>query len=68
MEAIQALKRARSTVVVISHKTTMLAGVDKLLVMNMGRLTLFGGRDEVLGKLMGAPRISAVANNVTAVR
>ena len=39
MEAIQALKRARSTVVVISHKTSMLAGVDKLLVMQMGRLS-----------------------------
>ncbi len=38
MEAIQALKRARCTVVVISHKTSMLAGVDKLLVMNMGRV------------------------------
>src|SRR4249919_3530391 len=68
MDAIQALKRARSTVVVISHKTTMLAGVDKLLVMNLGRLTLFGGRDEVLGKLMGGPKIAAVASGATAVR
>lgn len=68
MEAIQALKRVRSTVVLISHKTSMLAGVDKLLVLNMGRVSMFGGRDEVLGKLMGAPRISAVANNASAVR
>lgn len=68
MEAIQALKRARSTVIVISHKTSMLAGVDKLLVLSAGRVSMFGGRDEVLGKLMGAPRISAVATNATAVR
>ena len=31
MEAIQALKRARSTVIVISHKTEMLAAADKVL-------------------------------------
>jgi ATP-binding cassette, subfamily C, bacterial len=69
MEAIQALKRARCTVVVISHKTSMLAGVDKLLVLSMGRVSMFGGRDEVFSKLMGgAPRITAVANNAPAVR
>jgi ABC-type protease/lipase transport system fused ATPase/permease subunit len=69
MEAIQALKRARCTVVVISHKTSMLAGVDKLLVLSMGRVSMFGGRDQVFSKLMGgAPRITAVANNAPAVR
>jgi len=69
MEAIQALKRARCTVVVISHKTSMLAGVDKLLVLTMGRVSMFGGRDEVLSRLMGGtPRISAVANNAVAAR
>jgi ABC-type protease/lipase transport system fused ATPase/permease subunit len=55
--------------VVISHKTSMLAGVDKLLVLSMGRVSMFGGRDEVFSKLMGgAPRITAVANNAPAVR
>jgi ABC-type protease/lipase transport system fused ATPase/permease subunit len=70
MEAMLALKRSGSTVIVISHKTSMLGGVDKLLVMSMGRVSMFGGRDEVLAKLMGsAPRISAVANaNATATR
>ena len=53
MEAIQALKRARSTVVVITHKTAMLAAVDKLLVLAAGRVSAFGGRLEVLSRLMG---------------
>ena len=68
MEAIQALKRARSTVVVISHKTAMLAAVDKLLVLAAGRVSAFGGRVEVLSRLMGGPKIAAVASGATAVR
>jgi ATP-binding cassette, subfamily C, bacterial len=68
MEAIEALKRARSTVVVISHKTAMLAVVDKLLVLSAGRVSAFGGRVEVLSRLMGGPKIAAVANGATAVR
>ena len=68
MEAIQALKRARSTVVVISHKTAMLAAVDKLLVLAAGRVSAFGGRVEVLSRLMGGPKIAAVASGATVVR
>jgi ABC-type protease/lipase transport system fused ATPase/permease subunit len=68
MEAIQALKRARSTVVVISHKTAMLAAVDKLLVLAAGRVSMFGGRVEVLSRLMGGPKIAAVASGATTVR
>ena len=68
IEAIQALKRARSTVVVISHKTAMLAAVDKVLVLEAGRVSAFGGRVEVLSRLMGGPKIAAVASGATAVR
>jgi ABC-type protease/lipase transport system fused ATPase/permease subunit len=68
MEAIQALKRARSTVVVISHKTAMLAAVDKVLVLAAGRVSAFGGRVEVLSRLMGGPKIAAVASGATIVR
>jgi ABC-type glutathione transport system ATPase component len=68
MEAIEALKRARSTVVVISHKTAMLAVVDKLLVLEAGRVSAFGGRNEVVSRLMGGPKIAAVASGATAVR
>jgi ABC-type protease/lipase transport system fused ATPase/permease subunit len=54
MDAIQALKRAGCTVAVISHKTSMLAAVDKLLVLTAGRISMLGARDEVLAKLMNA--------------
>jgi ABC-type protease/lipase transport system fused ATPase/permease subunit len=68
MEAIQALKRARSTIVIISHKTAMLAAVDKVLVLEAGRVVAFGGRVEVLSRLMGGPKIAAVASGATTVR
>ena len=68
MEAIQALKRVRSTVAVISHKTAMLAAVDKLLVLAGGQVSAFGGRLEVLSRLMGGPKIAAVASGAAAVR
>jgi ABC-type protease/lipase transport system fused ATPase/permease subunit len=68
MEAIQALKRARSTVVVITHKTAMLAAVDKLLVLESGRVSAFGGRVEVLSRLMGGPKIAAVNGGATPIR
>ena len=68
MEAIQELKRARSTVVVITHKTAMLAAVDKLLVLAAGRVSAFGGRLEVLSRLMGGPKVAAVASGATVVR
>ncbi|PSO24162.1 type I secretion system permease/ATPase [Bradyrhizobium sp. MOS002] len=70
MDAILSMKRAGCTVVVISHKTAMLAAVDKLLVLAMGRVSMFGARDEVLAKLMNAtgPRIAAMPSAAAAGR
>ena len=68
MDAIQAMKRARATIVIVSHKTAMLAAVDKVLVLEAGRVLAFGGRVEVLSRLMGGPKIAAVAASATTVR
>jgi ABC-type protease/lipase transport system fused ATPase/permease subunit len=68
MEAIQSLKRAGGTVVVISHKTSMLAAVDKLLVLAAGRVSMFGARDEVLAKLMNSTGSRVTAMPSAAVR
>jgi ATP-binding cassette subfamily C protein len=60
LSAIQQLKREHCTIVLITHKTNILAAVDKVAVMSAGRLQAFGSRDEVLSRLL-PPRISAVA-------
>ena len=51
IELLKALKAAGSTVVIVTHKTSPLAVVDKILFLNDGRMQLWGPRDEVLAKL-----------------
>lgn len=49
--AMAHLKRMGTTVVVITHKVSLLSNVDKLLVMQDGMLAVFGPRDGVLQHL-----------------
>ncbi len=56
MAAMAGLKRAGVTLVVISHRPSLLAGVDKLMVLREGAVDLFGPRQDVLARLSrGAP-------------
>ena len=59
LSAIQQLRQAGSTVVLITHKTNILGTVDKILVMAHGQVAGFGNRDEILAKLLG-PRLTPV--------
>lgn len=52
MKAIEALKAAGSTVVIISHKPAIFRAADRMLVLRDGRVELFGPRDEVMSRLM----------------
>jgi len=51
MQAIATLKKAACTVILVSHKPSIMAGADKLMVLREGRIELFGPRQEVLAKL-----------------
>jgi len=59
LSAIQQLRQEGSTVVLITHKTNILATVDKILVLSHGQVAGFGSRDEILSKLLG-PRLAPV--------
>jgi len=48
LEALQELKDRSVTVVVITHRTSILAALDKLLLLRDGALTAYGPRDQVL--------------------
>ena len=52
LQAMAYLKQLGSTVVVVTHKVSLLANVDKLLVMQDGALALFGPREAVLAHLI----------------
>jgi ATP-binding cassette subfamily C protein EexD len=51
--AIDVMSKSGSTVIVISHRTSLLKGVSKILVLNNGLPVKYGERDEVLTSLAG---------------
>lgn len=51
VEALKVMKARKQTVVVVSHKPSMLIGADKLLVLRDGRVDLFGPREAVMARL-----------------
>ena len=50
-EAVQRLKAQGATVLVVTHRRSILAQMDKLLVLQQGQVAAFGARDEVLQRL-----------------
>lgn len=54
--AILALREAGSTVIVMAHRPSAIAAVNKVMVLHGGRVAEFGPRDEVLQKAM-KPRV-----------
>ena len=48
VHAIQELKRRGTTVILITHRTSIISVVDKLLLLVDGMLQLYGPRDQVL--------------------
>lgn len=54
VRALQGLKQRGATTIMITHKTSLLSAVDKILVLQNGEQALFGDRDEVLQQLTGA--------------
>ncbi|WP_052513157.1 type I secretion system permease/ATPase [Bosea sp. LC85] len=53
-ECILALKERKATVVIISHRPSVLGIVDKILVLRDGVAELFGPRDDVIARLGAA--------------
>lgn len=52
---LRELKRAGVTTITISHRPSLLAHVDKLLVMKEGKLEMFGPRSEIASRLQVKP-------------
>ncbi|MFK3788880.1 type I secretion system permease/ATPase [Pseudomonas piscis] len=57
--AIAQLKARGTSVVLVTHRSSVLALADKLLVLNEGRLQAFGPSQEVLKALAGAQQAQA---------
>jgi PrtD family type I secretion system ABC transporter len=51
--ALAAMKAARRTVIVVTHRPQILAHVDRIMVMAFGKALVTGPRDEVIAKMRG---------------
>jgi ATP-binding cassette subfamily C exporter for protease/lipase len=60
VQAVRKLKAEGSTVVLVTHRPSILGAVDKLLFLKDGVQTLFGPRDQVLKTLVPATPAKAV--------
>jgi ABC-type protease/lipase transport system fused ATPase/permease subunit len=57
-QAIMTAKQRGAIVVIIAHRPSALATVDFILRLDGGRMADFGPRDEMIRKLMPAPRVA----------
>jgi ATP-binding cassette subfamily C protein len=66
VNTLRELKKAGRTILIVAHRLSVLPIVDKLLVLQDGRVRLFGKREEVLRQIMppaaGGARIAAGGN------
>ena len=67
IEAIRGLKQAGKTVVIIAHRPSVLAHVDKIMVMRDGMIHMYGPRNEVLAKVTRPTVVSNVGSPGPAV-
>jgi ATP-binding cassette subfamily C protein len=58
---LNALKARGATVLIVAHRTGVLAAVDKLMVLREGRLELYGPRDAVIARVNAAAQAQIAA-------
>jgi len=63
VQAIQTLKQKSVTVIIITHRTSVLNCVDKLLAMQEGRVALFGPREKVVAEIKNRQMAAKEAKN-----
>ena len=55
LQALSELKSQGSSVILITHKPSLVSSMDYLMLLREGRVELLGPRDEVLARLSGQP-------------
>ena len=59
MHTIMQLKKAQVTTIIIAHRPSILATVDKIMVLKAGAIEAFGPREEILARFAPPKRIVA---------
>jgi ATP-binding cassette subfamily C protein len=55
IHTLEELKKRGRTIMIVAHRLSVLPIVDKLMVIQEGRLAMFGPRDEILRKIAPPP-------------
>ena len=55
VQTLEELKNRGRTIMIVAHRLSVLPVVDRLMVIQDGRLTMFGPRDEILRKIAPPP-------------
>lgn len=63
MNAFHKLKKAKKTIFVITHKTSILSIVDKIILLANGVIAAYGPRNDVLAALQRAKQQAATAQS-----
>ena len=63
--AIETLRAAGSTVIVMAHRPAALAAVNKILVLEQGKVHSFGPKDELMAAREDQPRPASAAGPAT---
>jgi ATP-binding cassette, subfamily C, bacterial EexD len=66
--AIQRLRQKQVTIIIITHRSSVLSNVTKLLILNDGQLAMYGPRDQVLAKLQQPATPPAAVSNQAPAR
>jgi PrtD family type I secretion system ABC transporter len=61
MRAMQHLKESGATLIVVTHRPSILANIDKMLVLREGRVEISGTRQEVMARMGGGMRAVGAA-------
>ncbi len=64
LERLKAIRGDRMTIIISTHRLSLLSMVDRLLLFDNGRLVADGPRDKVLAILQGKPVAPAAENTV----
>jgi len=59
LDAIEQLKAANTTVIIITHRIGILAATDKIAIMQGGMISAFGDSEEIYERYLVRPQLSA---------
>jgi ABC-type protease/lipase transport system fused ATPase/permease subunit len=62
LDAIEQMKIAKSTVIVITHRMGILAATNKIAIMQDGTVTAFGDSEEVFERHLSRPQVPSQVN------